>query len=306
MTEGSSARLAASPARLDTTDLSLFAVIVLVWGASWIALTSQLGVVSPEVSTLWRFLIAAVLMWAWVLVRGERMSVSARDHAYLAVTGALLFSTNFVAFLYAGAYLPSGLMAVVFSLASIVNLILGALFLRQPVQPRVALGGVCGVLGVALIYWPQVAGAGFDRGAVAGLALCLVGTLSFCLGNLASSFIQRRGIAMLPATAWGMTYGALALAVVSLMRGQAFIIEPSVRYIASLLYLAFFASVVAFACYLRLLREIGSARAAYVTVLMPVVALAISTVLEGYRWTLPALVGVGLTLFGNLLVLRRA
>jgi drug/metabolite transporter (DMT)-like permease len=290
--------------RLAPADLGLYAVTVFVWGTSWIALKAQLGEVSPEVSTLWRFLLAAPLMWLWALARGDTLAYPAADHRRFAAAGALMFSSNFVLFLYGGQYLPSGLLAVVFSLVSILNLLLGAAFLGQPIMPRVAVGGVLGAAGIALLYSPQIAG-GFERGALLGLAFCLAGTLSFCAGNLVSTAIQRRGVPLLAATAWGMTYGVVALAAIVLVRGQPLAVEWTPRYLGATLYLALFASVVAFASYLTLLRRIGAARAGYATVLFPIVALAVSTLVEGYRWTLAAILGAALALAGNVLVLRR-
>src|SRR5215204_1187105 len=263
--------------RLAPADLGLYAVTVFVWGTSWIALKAQLGEVSPEVSTLWRFLLAAPLMWLWAAARGDTLAYPAADHRRFAAAGALMFSSNFVLFLCGGQYLPSGLLAVVFSLVSILNLLLGAAFLGQPIVPRVAVG----------------------------LAFCLAGTLSFCAGNLVSTAIQRRGVPLLAATAWGMTYGVAALAAIVLVRGQPLIVEWTPSYLGATVYLALFASVVAFASYLTLLRRIGAARAGYATVLFPIVALAVSTLVEGYRWTLAAILGAALALAGNVLVLRR-
>src|SRR5829696_8523498 len=231
--------------RLAPADLGLYAVTVFVWGTSWIALKAQLGEVSPEVSTLWRFLLAAPLMWLWAAARGDTLAYPAADHRRFAAAGALMFSSNFVLFLYGGQYLPSGLLAVVFSLVSILNLLLGAAFLGQPIAP------------------------------------------------------------LLAATAWGMTYGVAALAAIVLVRGQPLIVEWTPRYLGATLYLALFASVVAFASYLTLLRRIGAARAGYATVLFPIVALAVSTLVEGYRWTLAAILGAALALAANVLVLRR-
>ncbi|MDJ1160015.1 DMT family transporter [Chelatococcus sp. SYSU_G07232] len=291
--------------RLDGTDLSLYAVTVFVWGTSWIALRMQLGVVAPEVSLVWRFALAAALMFAWVAAKGERLRFSAADHLRFAGLGVLIFSTNFVLFYYGGLTIPSGLLAVVFSLASVVNLALGALFLGQRIDGRIAAGGALGVLGVAAMFAPQILGAGFDRASLVGLGLCLGGTLSFCLGNMLSAANQRRGVPVLPANAWGMAYGVLFLTLVGLLRGHAFVVEPTLGYLGSLVWLAVTASVVAFACYLTLLGRIGAARAGYATVLFPVVALAISTVVEGYRWTPLAVAGLVLVIAGNILVLAR-
>jgi drug/metabolite transporter (DMT)-like permease len=294
-----------APARPDWTTMGLYGTTVILWGVSWIGIRAQLGVVAPEMSVLWRFVLAAVVMWGWALASGQRLRFPPGDHFRFAATGACLFSFNFICFYYGGLTVPSGLLSVVFSLASIFNLVLSAVVLRQKIEPRVALGGALGAVGIALLFWPEIAGAGARPGALSGLGLCVLGTLFFCSGNMISTLVQRRGIPLLSASAWGMTYGTAVLLVLNLLRGNAFIIEPTVKYIGSLLYLSVGASVLAFASYLTLLRRLGAARAGYTTVLFPIIALAVSTFAEGYVWTLLAVIGVVLALAGNVLVLTR-
>ncbi len=291
--------------RFDGTTFGLYAATVFLWGVSWIALHAQLGVVAPEMSVLWRFLLAAALMWGWVLATGHRVRFAAADHLRFAAVGFCLFSANFVSFYYGGLSVPSGLLSVVFSLASVFNLVLSFVVFRQRVEPRVALGGVIGVAGIGLLFWPEIAGAGFNADALKGLALCVMGTLFFCSGNMVSTLVQRRGVPLLSATAWGMTYGCAVLLALNLLRGNAFVIEPTVRYIGSLLYLSVGASVLAFMAYLTLLRRLGAARAGYSTVLFPIIALAVSTLVEGYQWTVLAVIGVVFALVGNVLVLSK-
>src|SRR3712207_3099843 len=168
-------------ARFSGGDLALYAGTVFCWGTSWIALKAQVGVVAPEVSILWRFMLAALLMWGWTLTRGERVRFSGADHLRFAAAGLCLFSLNFTLFYYGALTIPSGLLAVVFSLASIFNMGLGAVLLRQRVEPRVALGGFVGFTGIGLLFWPEIAQAGAGGGALTGLAFCVAGTLSFCL-----------------------------------------------------------------------------------------------------------------------------
>lgn len=288
----------------DATALLLYAVVVGSWGFSWIALRMQLGVVAPEVSLLWRFMIAGVVMWVWVLATRQQIVFPARLHAAFVAVGVTMFSFNFIMYYYGGLTIPSGLLAVVFSLAAVGNPLMAALFLRQPIAPRVALGGVIGVLGVAFLYWPEIAGAGFSAAAATGLALCLLGTLSFSTGNIVSGMIGSRGVPLIPAITWSMTYSVIFLFGLSLVRGHDFIIEPNLRYLGSLVFLAVISSVVAFAAYIGLLRRIGPGRAGYATVMFPVAALSVSTVFEGYSWTLIAGIGAVLALLGNLVVLR--
>ncbi|MEP3304428.1 MAG: EamA family transporter, partial [Roseibium sp.] len=164
--------------------------------------------------------------------------------------------------------------------------------------------GLLGFAGIALMFEPQILGTRIDYAAMRGLGFCALGTLSFCLGNMLSASNQQKGLPVTPATAWGMVYGTLFLALFATVKGSNFAIEPSPVYIASLVYLAIIASVVAFGSYLTLLGRIGSARAGYATVIFPIVALSISTVFEGYQWTGSAMLGLVCVLFGNILMLR--
>ncbi|MGI9373337.1 MAG: DMT family transporter [Hyphomicrobiales bacterium] len=287
-------------------DLLLYAGVVVSWSLSWYAIILQLGVVSPEVSLVWRFLLAAFFMFAIVLLRREPIRFPAKSHIYFAATGVFMFSTNFLLFYHAGHYLVSGLLSVVFSLASIFNIAFAALFFGQRPGIRTLSGALMGVTGIALMFWPEIRNTSLAGGAGLGLALCIGGTLCFCTGNMLSATMQRQKIPVLPATAWGMLYGTLMSAIYALVLGRPFIIEWTLVYLSSLVFLAAISSVLAFACYLTLLGRIGSGRAAYATVMFPILALLVSTFLEGYAWSTLSIVGLVLALGGNVIVLARS
>ena len=290
--------------RFTPLDCGLYAAVAFAWGFSWIAMHYQVGVVEPEISVVWRFLLAAPMMFTVAVMRRESLRFPLRDHGAFLALGIALFCTNFALFYYGAKWIASGLLAVIFSLASVLNVWLGALVLDAAIDRRVVAGGILGFCGVAAMFYPEIAGTRLNPQALVGLALCLGGTLSFCLGNMISARLQRRKLPVLAASAWAMLYGAGALAIFARLRGQPFRIEPTFPYLAGLLYLALIASVLAFACYLTLLGRIGVDRAAYVTVMLPVVALGVSTAVEGYRWTMQAALGLAAVLAGNVLVLR--
>lgn len=294
----------AAPA-FTAVDLGLYALTVFAWSTSWIALKAQVGVVAPEVSVAWRFLIAAAVMMGWLAATGRRIRFPLADHLRFAGLGALIFSINFFLFYMGGQYLASGLLSVVFSLASVFNLILAAPLLGQRIEPRVALGGLVGVAGIGLVFWPEIAGTHFDHDALLGLGLCVAGTLFFCSGNMLSSANQRRGLPVFSSNAWGMLYGAGLMVAVALVRGSTFEVEWTLPYLGGLAWLSIVSTVLAFASYLTLLGRIGPARAGYATVIFPVFALGISTLFEGYVWTPLAVAGLVAVMAGNLIVLTR-
>jgi len=292
--------------RLTAFDLFLYATVVVAWGFAWIGIHFQVGVVSPDVSIVWRFLLAGLVMIGIAALRGDKLRYSLKLHARFALLGLLLFSLNFLLFYHAAEILPSGLLSIVFSLAPFINVWFAAIFLRAPIDPRVVAGGLLGAVGMAAMFYPQFAGAEFKHGALLALLLSVVGTLAFCFGNMVSARLYQQKIPVFASSGYAMLYGSAAMAIYAAVRGHAFILDWSPHYLIGLLYLALVASVVAFACYFTLSGRIGADRAAYVAVLGPVVAIAVSTFVENFQWSIPAMFGLVAVLAGNVLVLRPA
>ncbi|GAB1580962.1 DMT family transporter [Phyllobacterium phragmitis] len=286
-------------------DYGLYAMTVFAWSLSWYALAVQAASgVANEVNIVWRFLIAAVIMFAWAVVSRQRLKFALRDHLGFAGLGVLLFSSNFLLFYYGAQYLVSGLLSVVFSLASIINLVLSTLVMREPPSARTLAGGLMGFGGIALMFLPEMQAHGFTGKTLVGLGLCVAGTLCFCTGNLISARLQKRGLPLVSMNGWGMVYGTLWAAFLALVFGKHFTIAWTAEYLGSLIFLSVISTVLAFFAYLTLLGRIGSARAGYATVMFPVFALVVSTLLEGYQWTVLAVTGLALVLAGNLFVIR--
>jgi drug/metabolite transporter (DMT)-like permease len=281
--------------------ISLFALATLIWGSTWLAITFQLGVVPAEASVVYRFALAALMLAAWCLASGRSLRFAAVQHAWFAAQGALLFGLNYLCVYRAEQHIASGLVAVLFSLIVFPNLVGVRVFFATPINRRTLLGAALGVTGVTLLFWRELANMQAD--ALRGILFGLAATVFASGGNLLAVRNQRHGVPMLPGVAWGMVYGTLTVAMVAAVNGIAWTFDSRPGYVLSLLYLAAFGSVIAFAAYLTLLGKIGAARAGYVGVAVPVVALLLSTVFEHYQWTLPALVGAALCLAGNVLVL---
>lgn len=287
------------------TNALLYGLTVLIWGSTWLAIKYQLGVVPPEVSVIYRFAIAAALLFGWAAWRRAPLRFDARAHALLALLGLFIFSANYFLFYLATAHLTTGLIAVIFSTAVIMNIANGALFLRRRADHRVLLGAALGLSGMAVVFWPELARFSFSGGAGLAIVLSLAGTLLFSLGNMVSARAQAAGLPLLSSTAYAMAYGTGLLVLLALARGSPFLFDASPAYVGSLLFLAVPGSAVGFLCYLGLLGRIGADRAAYVTVLFPIVALMLSTLFEDFRWSAASLLGVALILGGNALVLTR-
>lgn len=287
------------------TSPVLYLLTILVWGTSWFAIKFQLGVVAPEVSLVYRFGLAALLLLLFCRLTSRPFGFGRRDHGFILVQAICLFSANYLIFYHATALLTSGLIAVVFSSVMFMNMFNQALFLKRRVEPVVLLGAVLGLIGIALVFWPEISTTATSSDVMRGLLLSVVATYLASVGNIVSARNQQAGLPVIQTNALGMGYGALVMLVYALLLGSTFNYDFSLHYSISLLYLALFGSILAFGAYLTLIGRIGADRAAYATVIFPIVALVISSWFEDFDWSLPALAGVGLVLTGNLLVTGR-
>ena len=199
--------------------------------------------------------------------------------------------------------LASGLVAVLFTSIILLNLINARLFFGVPVEARVLLAAATGALGVALLFLPEVQAAMGDHTVVHGALLALGATYLASLGNMAAMRNTQSGMPVVTANAYGMAYGTVGLALIAAIRNTPVDFDPSWPYVVSLLYLSLAGTSLAFGLYLVLIKRIGPSRAAYTSVLFPVVALAVSTLFEGYRWSLPSFTGLAVLVAGNALAL---
>ncbi len=294
-------------------DYALYATAVFCWGTSWIALRIQAVSVEPVVAVFWRFVIATILMFIWAMLRKDNLRFDLKTHGFFAVLGLCLFSWNFLGTYYGSRHIPSGLVAVVFSLASVSNIVLGAIFLGQRITLRLLGGAIIGISGVALMFSGEIEKAASSVALMTGLGFCIFGTFCFSLGNIVSSRVSAKGITVISASAWGMVYGTLSTGIIALVMGQDFSIPFTVPFIGSLLWVVTSATIVAVAAYFTLVQSIGPARAGYATVMFPVVALLVSTFAEtwvpgagqNFQWSAAALLGMAMAIGGNVLVLRK-
>ncbi|HKY00548.1 MAG TPA: DMT family transporter [Steroidobacteraceae bacterium] len=284
----------------------IYAIVVLIWGTTWYTIKFQLGIVAPEVSLVYRFGLAAVCVFVYARATGSPLRLSLRDHRMVAIQGATLFCLNYWMTYLSTQYLTSGLVAVLFTSIIFFNLVNGRIIFGTPVERRVLLAAGAGMLGVALLFLPELQAALHDRTIAHGAALALVATYVASLGNMAASRNTREHLPVVTVNAYGLAYGTLGLAVIAVLRGTPVTFDPRWPYVLSLLYLSLAGTALAFGLYLALIKRIGASRAAYSSVLFPVVALVVSTLFESYAWSVAAIVGLAVLVAGNALALGGA
>lgn len=304
------------PTALPTSDRAISPLVVaqflgvtLIWGSTWIIIHSQLAAVPAAWSVTYRFLIAGVVLLLASLVsttsRYQLRTMKRADHGFVLLVALLQFSFNFNLVYRAQQHLTSGLMALLFALLIIPNAAFGAIFLGQRVTRRFVLGSAIAIGGLVLVFGPDLVGGTGDRAVLlTGLGLGLGSILCASIANVLQATQRGRALPLAPMLALAMIYGSVFNGLYAWMTAGPPQIEPSAGYIGGLFYLAIVASVMAFSLYYRLLRSIGPAAAAYTSVLVPILAMGLSTLFEGYIWTASAAAGVALVLAGMVIALR--
>jgi len=282
-----------------------FAIITLIWGSTWIVITGQLGVVPPSWSVAYRFTIAGITMGAFALVRRERLALDARGVGFIVLFGLAQFAANYNFVYFAEQHITSGLVAVVFALLLVPNAVFGRIFLGQHFSRQLLIGSGVAMAGVVLLFVHE---ARRDTAAssevLLGIALALAAVLSASVANVmqASSVARRQPMSAMLAVA--MLIGAAGDTLFAWSFDGPPRWDPRPEYWLGLAYLGVVASALAFTLYFGVIRAIGPARAAYSSVIIPVIAMGFSTLFEGYRWSALAALGALLTLAGIVLALR--
>ncbi len=287
------------------SNVHLFAICVLTWGTTWYAITYQLGAASPEVGVAVRFALAGALVLAYCAWCGLSLRFTPRVYAMLFFQGAFMYGVSYLCVYHAERYLVSGLVAVGYSASPLIAGLGAQALYGVRVDRRFVAGGVLGLVGVALIFWPEIRKASDSADALLGAGFTVASVLLSAIGSLAASRNQSRGLPFWPSLGWGMLSGALVCAIAAALQGASFALPTTTVWWGALLYLSLAGSVLTFACYLTLQNRIGPGPAGTIGVMTPLLALVVSALLEGYRPDALTAVGVLLAVAGNALMLRR-
>ncbi len=281
----------------------LYVITVLIWGSTWFAIEFQLGVVEPEVSIVYRYGGASILLFGWAWLKGLPLRFDLRAHGWFVVLGLFLFCLNYIMAYRAQIYITSAMSAIAFSTIVWMNILLARVMFGVRPGGRVLVGAAIGILGIVVLFAPRVGQLSWSDEVLFGSMLAVSGAFAASFGNMASQKSQKLHLPIIQSNAWGMFYGALLTSGVCLIEGHSFAFEMTASYVISLAYLMVFGSIVAFGAYLTLLGRIGAHKAGYAMVMFPVVALVLSILFEGLQLDLPIIIGTALVLAGNVFVL---
>ena len=283
----------------------LFISTLIVWGPTWYIIKFQLGIVDPMTSVFYRFFLSSIIILVFCVLKKINLRFSLKEHFFIAALGVSLFNINYVLFYLSTVHLISGFVALCFSSILFLNVINNIIFKGKFPKIMTLVGGFIGTLGLLFIFYDEIINFEFSKGTSIGILLGVLATYFASIGNLISEYTSKIKLNVVAVTGYGMLYGSITLLIYLLVTGIELNFDFSYRYVSSLLYLAIFGSVFGFILYLSVIKNIGANDAAYIAIIMPLIALIISTIFEGLEWDLNLYVGAILVLFGNILILKR-
>ena len=286
-------------------NLILFISTLLCWSPTWYLIKFQFGVVDPLISIFYRFLIASAIVFIFLILLKKKLSFNLNQHLWFLLLGVTLFSLNYIFFYLANTYLISGIVTIAFSTILIMNILGERIYFKIKSSRQTLLAAGFGIIGILIIFEKELLNFKVEDKTYIGIILSFIATFWASTGNLIHQKNFKDKIPFVQSIAYGMLYGSIFTLIVAKFRGAELLFDYSFSYIASLLYLAVIGSVVAFYLYLKLLESIGSARAGYMGVVMPIIALIISTVFEGLQWSNNLIFGLPVLIFGCVLILNQ-
>jgi drug/metabolite transporter (DMT)-like permease len=292
--------------RLDRSVILPFIIFTGIWGSTWIVIRDQLGPVPPQWSVAYRFIIAAAAMALVARWKGESLRLPRSGLIAAALLGLLQFSMNFNAVYVAEQFITSGVVATFFALLLIPSTLLAWGFLGQRPNERFVWSSAVAVVGIGMLFANELRQDSVRIGELlVGLGFTLGGMVAASAANVLQARPEVRRFPLFAVLAWSMAFGALINVLLALATAGPPTIELRLGYWLGLFYLALPASVLTFSLYYPVVRKIGPAKAAYSSVLVPIIAMGFSTWIEEYRWTPLAIGGAVLALGGMLGALSR-
>ena len=283
----------------------LFLITLFCWSPTWYLIKFQLGYVDPLVSVFYRFIIAAIIIFIYLVIKNKNLKFSINHHFWFLFFGTCLYSINYVFFYLSNTYLISAFPAIVFSTVVIMNILGETFYFKKKPSLKTLIGATIGMIGIIIIFNDEIFNFSLSEGTHVGLFLALIGTFCASTGNMVHQRNLNNNFPPIQTIAYAMLYGSLVTLFVTQIRGAELLFENSVSYISSLLYLSIFGSIFAFVSYLKLLEKVGPGRAGYVGVVMPVLALIISTIFEKLEWQIDLIIGLPILIIGAILVINQ-
>ena len=286
-------------------NLFLFVATLFCWSPTWYLIKFQLGYVDPLISVFYRFVTASLIIFIYLIIKKKKLKFSFNYHIWFLFFGTCLYSINYVFFYTSNTYLVSAFPAIVFSTVVIMNILGEWFYFKKKPTSKTLIGAAIGMIGIVIIFNEEIFNFNLSNDTHIGLFLALLGTFCASTGNMVHQRNLNNNFPLIQTIAFAMLYGSMITFIITQLNGTKLLFEFTFKYIASLAYLSVFGSIFAFIFYLKLLEKVGPGRAGYVGVVMPVIALLISTIFENLEWQIDLIIGLPVLLIGAILVINQ-
>lgn len=283
----------------------LYFVTVLIWGTTWYAIKIQTIYAPAEISILYRAFFSALIMLIVARLFRCKFNFDFKDHIFLCLLGMSIFSLHFLYIFEAATFIISGLVSLVFSCVSFLSIINNYIFFRSAPRWNVICGAVIGIAGLTVFFWHELTDISVAKSTMLGIYNAAIGAVIFSLGGVISKRNNIKGLEIVPSMAMALTYGFIAIAAYTIIKGSNLVVPMNYSYWWALFYLVIAGSVIGYFSYLSLVKNIGPELAGYATVIFPVVALVVSSIFEGYEWSVVDFIGFSLVALGNILIMMK-
>lgn len=282
-------------------NVGLFVALSALWGFSFPAISAGLESIPPLLFAAFRFSIGGAILLVYLVASGVEWRPRTRvDLLSIAVSGGLLIAGGSLLFV-GQRTVPSGIASILYGLVPILTTGFAALFLPgESITPRRLLGVGTGLVGVGVIARPDP--SNLLAAELVGIGFVLLAAMSVALGSV---LLRRRsptlGIGAM--TAWAMLAGSGLLYVGSRLTGERLAdVTPTLVGAVSVVYLAVFASAIAYGIYFSLLEEFGPLETNLVSYAVPVFATVGGIALLGEELSVGMIAGFALIAGGFVLL----
>ncbi len=291
---------------MNSRNILLFSICSLIWGTTWFVIKFQIDSTGPIASVFFRFLLAAIMMFAInVFFIKKTLKYPLANHKFFMLQGLFNFCLNYILTYVSEQYINSGLVALTFTVLIYFNMLGMKLIYKKEIYKNVIYGAIMGFFGIIFLFWREISNFSADKVTIFGIVIGIVATLFASIGNMFAYKNHQLKVPVMSFNAWGMLYGAAFSLIIGLIQGESFYFPTTPSFLFSLTYLSLFGTVVAFWAYQTLVGTIGADRAAYTSIISPVIAMIISSMFENIVFTPQLFIGILLCFFGNLLALKK-
>lgn len=291
---------------MKSQNTILFVTCSLIWGTTWLVIKFQIDSTSPVVGVFYRFLLAAILMFLFNhFITKKALRYPPLNHLFFFLQGIFNFSLNYILTYMAEEKMSSGLVALTFTSLVYFNMLGMRVWFKKPISKNVFWGGLMGAFGIILLFWKEIAGFQSGTGPIAGVLIGVLATFFASSGNMFAYKSHSLKIPVVVFNSFSMLYGAIFSLGIGLIRHENFTLPTTSSFLFSLIYLAVFGTVIAFWAYQTLVGTIGADRAAYSSIISPMIAVVVSSVFENVAFTPYIIGGIFFCLLGNLISLKK-